>query len=62
VITSNLRSMDSKIKKVVRWGKGLAVYVTIEARKLGWTDKDYVRIAISKDNKGKECLILTKVE
>jgi hypothetical protein len=58
----NVRSTDSKIKKVVRWGKGLAVYVTIEARKLGWTDKDYVRITISKDNKDKEYLVLTKVE
>lgn len=61
-IACNLSRMESKIKKIIRWGNGYAIYITQEAKKVGWNDKDYVRVRIAKDDKDRDCLQVTKVE
>ena len=41
--------LTKRVKKVIHWGKGLAVFITSEAKQLGWTDKDHVVITITKE-------------
>ena len=40
----------ANVKKVIPWGTGLALLITKEAKKAGWTDKDYVMITTYKNN------------
>lgn len=50
-----------KVKKVSKVGEGLVIFVTQEARVLGWTNSDYVSVQI--DGEGKEAkLIIRKID
>ncbi|VVC00316.1 Uncharacterised protein [uncultured archaeon] len=40
------------VKKVVPWATGLALFITKEARALGWTDKDHVMVTAFRDKNG----------
>ena len=42
----------ANVKKIIPWGTGLAVFITKEAKKIGWTEKDYVLITTLKDEEG----------
>lgn len=44
-------------KKIVRWGTGWVVFVTTEAKRLGWTDKNGVSVAAIEDEEGEAILI-----
>lgn len=44
-------------KKVVKWGPGLAVLITKEARKIDWTDNTFVRLLVLDDGKEKRIVI-----
>jgi len=44
-------------KKIVRWGTGWVVFVTTEAKRLGWTDKNDVTVAAIEDEEGEAILI-----
>lgn len=45
------------IKKIVRWSTGYAVYVTKEAKALGWDDKTQIIMTAIEDSKGKAIVI-----
>ena len=45
------------VKKIVPWGNGLAIYVTKEAKELGWNDKTKIVLYTLEDEKGKAILI-----
>lgn len=47
------------VKKVIKWGKGYSVFITTEAKFLGWNDKTYVNISVVKD-KGEEKIVIRK--
>ena len=47
------------VKKVSKVGEGFVVFITGEAKALGWTNKDYVSVEI--DEKEKR-LILKRIE
>lgn len=50
-----------KVKKVSKVGEGLVIFVTQEARLLGWTNSDYVSVQI--DGEGKDAkLIIRKID
>ena len=49
--------LTKRVKKVIHWGKGLAVFITTEAKQLGWTDKDHVVITVVKDGKSEKIVI-----
>lgn len=55
--TEEIISLDEK--KIVRWGEGLVVFITKEARKFEWNDKTRVKIAAVKDKKG-EAIVIRK--
>lgn len=40
------------VKKIVPWATGMAVFVTKEARVLGWNDKDQVVLTAFRDKQG----------
>ena len=44
-------------KKIIRWGNGYAVYITTEAKRFGWDDKDKVSIYAIEDNEGHAIMI-----
>jgi len=44
--------LSINVKKVIPWATGLALFVTKEARTLGWTDKDHVMITAFRDKDG----------
>jgi hypothetical protein len=48
-------------KKIVRWGEGLVVFITGEAKRFEWDDKTRVKIAAVKDRKG-EAIVIRKSE
>jgi antitoxin component of MazEF toxin-antitoxin module len=43
------RIIAKNIKKIQRWGNGYAIYITKEAKALGWDDKTYVSISAIKN-------------
>lgn len=49
--------ISRKGKKVCRWGPGLAVLITREARKIGWDDKTFLRIIVIDDGKEKRIVL-----
>lgn len=57
--TEEIISLDEK--KIVRWGEGLVVFITSEAKKFEWNDKTKVKIAAVKDGKG-EAIVIRKSE
>ncbi len=44
-------TLTKNVKKVIHWGKGMAVFITTEAKQLGWTDKDHVIVTTIRDGK-----------
>ena len=44
-------------KKIIRWGNGFAVYITSEAKRFGWNDKDKVKVYAVEDQDGKSIVI-----
>jgi hypothetical protein len=48
-------------KKIVRWGEGLVVFITTEAKRFEWNDKTRVKIAAIKDEKG-DAIVIRKSE
>ena len=44
-------------KKVVKWGPGLAVLITREARKVSWDDKTFLRLIVIDDGKEKRIIL-----
>lgn len=53
--------LAKSVKKIIRWGKGLSVFVTKEAKLMGWNDKTYVTVSATRDDDG-EKIIIKKVE
>ncbi|MBD3249287.1 hypothetical protein GF336_04545 [Candidatus Woesearchaeota archaeon] len=49
--------MTIREKKLIRWGNGYAVYITSEAKKLGWNDKSRVKVFAVEDADGKSIII-----
>ena len=49
--------LTMNVKKIISWGTGLAVFVTKEAKVLGWTDKNYVIITSMRDKDGESIVI-----
>lgn len=44
--------VSMNVKKIVRWATGFAVFVTKEAKALGWNDKDQVVLTAFRDKDG----------
>jgi hypothetical protein len=55
------RILAKNIKKIQRWGNGYAIYITKEAKALGWDDKTYVSISAIK-NREEEKLEIKRVK
>lgn len=45
------------IKKIIRWATGYAVFVTKEAKELGWNDKTRIILKAVEDKEGKAIVI-----
>jgi hypothetical protein len=41
-----LKVKSKKVKKLVRWHDNFVVFVTPEARALGWNDKTVVKVSV----------------
>lgn len=54
-MTRRILSMGDK--KIVRWGTGWVVFVTTEAKKLGWADDDKVTVMAVEDKEGAAIMI-----
>lgn len=54
------RILSKRGKKVVRWGPGLAVLITKEAREIGWDDKTFVRIMVV-ESRGEKKIVLERM-
>ena len=39
-------------KKIVKWGLGYVVFITQEAKKFGWSDKNKVKVTAGIDEDG----------
>ena len=54
-----MKSRGNKIvlKKVIKAGKGLSIFITKEARRMGLEEGDYVSISIGEDSKGEKITI-----
>ena len=50
-------TLTKNVKKVIHWGKGMAVFITIEAKRFGWTDKDFIVVASVRDGKDEKIVI-----
>jgi len=44
-------------KKIVRWGSGWTVFVTTEAKKMGWSEDDKITVAAVEDEEGEAIVI-----
>ena len=44
-------------KKIVRWGTGWTVFVTAEAKKMGWSKDDKITVAAVEDEEGEAIVI-----
>jgi len=44
--------LSMNVKKVIRWATGFAVFITKEAKELGWNDKDQLVITAFRDKEG----------
>jgi hypothetical protein len=40
------------VKKIIPWATGMAVFITKEAKALGWNDKDQIVITAFRDKQG----------
>jgi len=57
-----MRTLEKKKsgKKIVNWGKGLVVFITKEARELGWDDRTMLRVSVENED-GKKFIKLEKL-
>ena len=55
------RIISKRGKKIVKWGPGLAVLITKEARKIGWDSNTFLRVIVIVDEAGKTRIILEKM-
>lgn len=53
--------LSKSVKKVIRWGKGLSVFVTKEAKMIGWDDKTYVSLSVV-EHDGEKRIVIRKVD
>ncbi|MGD2084561.1 MAG: hypothetical protein PVH61_00105 [Candidatus Aminicenantes bacterium] len=53
--------LAKSVKKIIRWGKGLSVFVTKEARLFKWDKSTYVSVIAVRDDEG-ERIIIKKIE
>ena len=44
-------------KKIIRWGNGYAVYITSEAKRFGWDDKNRIKVYAIRDEEGDVIMI-----
>lgn len=49
--------LTMNVKKIIRWATGYAVFVTKEAKRLGWNDKTQVIIQTIEDKEGSAIVI-----
>ena len=43
------RIKSKKVKKIVRWHDNYVVFITPEAKALGWNDKTIVKVSVVED-------------
>lgn len=55
-----IRDKPKRAKKIIRWGKGLVVFITTEAKELGWDDRILLSVSID-EKEGKKFLKLEKI-
>ncbi len=53
------KTLTMAVKKIIRWSTGYAVYVTKEAKALGWDDKTHIVMKAVKDDEG-EAIVIRK--
>ena len=52
-----MKILSKRKKKIIKWGSGLGILVTSEAKELMWSDKTKVSIEAVEDEKGKVMII-----
>jgi|GEM_PF-903726 len=52
MVAEKEEKLTVNVKKIVPWATGYAVFITKEARVLGWNNKDYVIMTSSSDKEG----------
>ena len=52
VVKAQKTTLTMNVKKIIPWATGLAIFVTKEAKALGWTRKDQVIITAFQDEAG----------
>ena len=53
--------LSKNVKKIIKWGKGLSVFITKEAKLLDWDDSTYVVIEVIKD-KNENRIVIKRVK
>ena len=53
----NEETLARNVKKVNKWGKGLSVFVTKEAKLFGWDDETYIIVSAMRDEEGDKIVI-----
>ncbi len=54
-------TLARNVKKVNKWGKGLSVFITKEAKLFGWDDETYIIISAIQDEEG-EKIVIRKID
>jgi len=49
--------LAKNVKKILRWGNGLAIFITKECRNLGWKEGEFISTSIMKDKESERILI-----
>ena len=52
-MASDTKTISITDKKIDRWGTGWTVFITTEAKKLGWKHTDKVRISAEEGNRSR---------
>ena len=55
------KTLAKSVKKVIKWGKGLSVFITKESRLFKWDDKTYVSVVAIRDDDG-ERIVIKKID
>ncbi|MFH1774940.1 MAG: hypothetical protein ABH874_08295 [Methanobacteriota archaeon] len=50
-------TLAKNIKKIIKCGNGLAVFVTKEAKTFGWNDATYIIVSAVRDEEGEKIVI-----
>lgn len=51
------RVISKRGKKVCKWGPGLAVLITRECRRIGWTSNTFLRVIVLDTKDGKKIVL-----